>query len=90
MSGFALSSEQRRGLLAGSLEPLDFDDKPGFEPGARYVLAWAPGQPAWVDGYGIRALRVPVWYITVSGVQRHRKGFWRVRFDASPAPEGDE
>src|SRR6185295_8736541 len=90
VSDFQVTRDQRARLLAGSFEPLDFDVKPfGCEPGAVYVLAWRPGQPAWEPGHGVRAHRVPVWWLTVDTVQRHRKGFWRVRFDVTDNRDPD-
>lgn len=90
MSDFKVSSSQRQRLLAGDYTPLDFDTKPyELEPGAVYVLAWERGQPAWEPGHGVRALRVPVWFITVTVVQRHRKGFWRARFDVTDNRDPD-
>lgn len=91
MSDFSVSQVQRQRLLAGDYRtPLDFDTKPyELEPGAVYVLAWTGGPSAWEDGYGIRRPKVPVWYITVTAVQRHRKGFWRARFDVTDNRDPD-
>lgn len=84
-----MTQDQRRQLLGEDYGPLDFDDEPGFDIGARYVLGWGRGQPVWEDGYGVRCPRVAVWFVTVSSVQRHRKGFWRVRVDVTDNRDPD-
>jgi hypothetical protein len=82
LSDFSITSEQRQHLLNGTYEPLKFDVKPnGCERGASYVLSYSKAKAIWCDdGHVIRVPRAPVWYLIVTNVQRHRKGFWRVEF----------
>jgi hypothetical protein len=93
VSSFSVTAGQRRRLLEGDYTPLDFDVKPfGCEPGAVYVLAWRRAEATLVDeahGLVARTPRHPVWYLTVREVQRHRKGFWRVRFDVTDLRDTD-
>ena len=86
MSDFTISDTQRWRAQRGDTKPwLDFDIKPyGCRPGATYVLRWSrPEKLLCEDGVVIRIPRTPVWWLTVTAVQRHRKGFWRVRYDTT-------
>jgi hypothetical protein len=83
-----VTAEQRRQLIRRDSKPwLDFDVKPyGLEPGARYVLQWQRGSSHVVVGpneepYVFSLPRHPVWWIEITDVVRHRKGFWRARYD---------
>jgi hypothetical protein len=93
VSDFSVTATQRRRLLEGDYTPLDFDVKPfGCEPDAVYVLAWRRAEATLVDeahGLVARTPRHPVWYLTVTRVQRHRKGFWRVQFDVTDLRDSD-
>lgn len=91
MSEFQVSLEQRRRLLAGDLSPLDFDTKPyGCEPGATYVLSWSKAQATIVgEGEVVRIPRAAVWFLTVTAVVRHRKGFWRVQHEVTDLRDRD-
>ena len=85
-SDFTITDAQRRRTKRTDTKPwLDFDIKPyGCRPGATYVLRWSkPDKLLCGDGAVIQIPRQPVWWLTVTAVQRHRKGFWRVRYDTT-------
>jgi hypothetical protein len=80
---FRVDAGQRKRLLGGDFRPLDFDIKPfGCEPGSSYVLRRTqPVRLVCEDGVVLTIPSEPSHWITVTSVRRHRKGFWRVRFD---------
>jgi hypothetical protein len=82
LSDFSITGEQRQQLLNGTYEPLKFDIKPmGCEKGSQYILSYSKAKSIWCDdGHVIRLPREPVWFIRVTGVQRLRKGGWRVEY----------
>ena len=85
-SDFTISDQQRRRTQRTDVKPwLNFNIKPyGCRPGATYVLRWSkPDKLLCGDGAVIQIPRQPLWWLTVTAVQRHRKGFWRVRYDTT-------
>lgn len=91
MSEFQITAAQRRRLLEGESSPLDFEIKPhGCEPGAVYVLSWSKAQATIVgEGEVVRIPRRAVWFLTVTAVVRHRKGFWRVQHEVTDLRDRD-
>ena len=80
-----MSDEERRRLLAGDYSPIDLGpDEPRPEVGDVCVLKVQKATASVSrDGFVSRTPEHPVLYLTVTSVQRHRKGFWRVRFDVT-------
>lgn len=97
MSDFAISSEQRRRLLAGDYTALKFRIKP-CNIGDRYVLAWRQKEVRvyqFEDGsepFTLHVPKHPVWFLTVTRVDRVDRNAevnWRVRFDVTDLRDHD-
>lgn len=81
-TAFSLPREERLRLLAGDYRPVLLDVKPlGCEPGATYVLSWSRSSRTHVGDVVITVPRIPLRYLTVVDIKRHRKGGWLIRID---------
>lgn len=95
MSDLELTRAQRQRLKAGDYSPLDFPigdpPAPPCSEGDRHVIKMQPATASVSrdDGFVSRTPEHPVLYLTVTSVQRHRKGFWRVRFDVTDLRDPD-
>jgi hypothetical protein len=94
VSDFKINSKDRVRLLSGDFRPLTFETKPfGCEPGAMYVLARKRASAtAYADGSVVCIPEHPVWWITVTKVQRVVKGDqlgWSVRFEVTDRRDSD-